>query len=348
MLWHRLPLDEKKFQMLNPDEREFPFAPGDGDDDSTHSTSAIDFEIAESAIDMSPYCKQTTKSPDSTQQQKQEHKVECVTRLNQTLHRDGFALVKGTGISSALCSSALKAAESFLHKADESVRRCCLTKDRARRGYSPMCTENFASLIGKKGPNDLVKKFRIGPEQEVQVDCKENEQQRSLSSSLHQPNAWPNEEVWDQSAEFRSTIEQYYNELRVAADCILRAICDGILAENVGLVDSMRVISENNSVNHTSILTLLGYQPGSRHKKGSKGFMNPLVAPHTDVGMITVLLFDDGKCASLQRCTSSIAKGEVDVEWADVKLPSSKYLEGGNDPGKFIFGVSYLTFIVRQ
>jgi hypothetical protein len=30
-------------------------------------------------------------------------------------------------------------------------------------GYSPVCSENFASLIGERGPNDVVRKFRIGP-----------------------------------------------------------------------------------------------------------------------------------------------------------------------------------------
>lgn len=36
--------------------------------------------------------------------------------------------------------------------------------DRARRGYSPMSTENFASLVGNGNkPNDSVEKFRIGP-----------------------------------------------------------------------------------------------------------------------------------------------------------------------------------------
>jgi isopenicillin N synthase-like dioxygenase len=344
MLWHRLPLDETKMQMLTADERQFPFAPGDSGGDGSTNSSAQDFEIAESAIDMSPYCKQTAYYLDYRITTQQQLKAECFTKLNETLHRDGFALVRGTNISSSLCNSALKAAKTFLHDADESVRRCCLTTDRARRGYSPISTENFASLIGEKGPNDLVKKFRIGPEQ---VDGGEENEQKCLSS-LHQPNAWPNEEVWDQSAEFRSTIDQYYNELRVAADCVLRAICDGILAENADLANSLKVVTEstcgvsekavdanNHGANHTSILTLLGYQPGSRHKKGSKGFMNPLVAAHTDVGMITVLLFDDGKCASLQRCASSTAEGEVDATWADVKLPSSKYLEGGNDPGKF-------------
>jgi isopenicillin N synthase-like dioxygenase len=81
----------------------------------------------------------------------------------------------------------------------------------------------------------------------------------------------------------------------------------------------------------------LGYQSGSRHKKGSKGYLNPLVAAHTDVGMITVLLFDNGACAALQR---SVAASGVECqsqrpeheEWMDVNLPSTKYLEEGNDP----------------
>ena len=54
-----------------------------------------------------------------------------------------------------------------MHEADESVRRSCLTKDRARRGYSPMSTENFASLIGQQRPNDLVKKFLWRPIQKA-------------------------------------------------------------------------------------------------------------------------------------------------------------------------------------
>ena len=32
-------------------------------------------------------------------------------------------------------------------------------EDRARRGYSPPNSENFASLLGEEGPNDLVRKF---------------------------------------------------------------------------------------------------------------------------------------------------------------------------------------------
>ena len=84
---------------------------------------------------------------------------------------------------------------------------------------------------------------------------------------------------------------------------------------------------ENETPHHTSILTLLGYQPGSRHKRGSKGYLRPLVSAHTDVGVITVLLFDRGQCAALQR-----AGGAADPdprEWVDVDLPPAR---GGDDP----------------
>lgn len=125
-----------------------------------------------------------------------------------------------------------------------------------------MATENFASLVGQDGPNDLVKKFRVGPEP------------GSSPSSLHQPNAWPSSEVWgaEEASFFISSIEEYFEQTRLAADCILTAICDGINANNADQSRFIEVLS-NQSQSHTSILTLLGYQYGSRHKKGSKGYM---------------------------------------------------------------------------
>ena len=316
MLWHRMPIDEKKMQMLCDDKRQFPFAPSTEANDLLHRKSG---EIKESAIDVSVYCNSTETSKDNndTTTTIEDRKRECYTKLNTTLQRDGFALVKGTGISRSIVSDALRAAKSFLHEADESVRRSCLTKDRARRGYSPISTENFASLIGQQGPNDLVKKFRIGPESD------------SLSS-LHQPNAWP---TWDTeySSKFKHSIEEYFKQTCHAANCILKAICDGIMDEDDNCSKSIQVLSESTNTtddeekkkNHTSILTLLGYQPGSRHKKGSKGYMRPLVSAHTDVGVITVLHYDHGKCALLQRAAreDTSSTNTENVDWIDVDLP---------------------------
>ena len=313
MLWHRLPMDEQKMQILPAKDRQFPFAPGlEGADAQLKSE-----QIRDTAIDMSSYCQSIDES--SADITLEDRKRECFTKLNNALQTDGFALVRGTGIATAICSGALLSGKSFLHEADESVRRSCLTKDRARRGYSPMSTENFASLIGQQRPNDLVKKFRIGPE------STSDDTTHSPLSSLHQPNSWPNEETWDtqNATQFKSSVEEYFERTRHAADCILKAICDGIIANNPDISTSIKVLSEStNEKNHTSILTLLGYQPGSRHKKGSKGYMKPLVSAHTDVGVITMLLFDNGKCASLQRAASYACSTDPDnVDWIDVDLP---------------------------
>lgn len=340
MLWHRLPIDEDMIQMLPIQERQFPFAPSLDGRSNILSRDQNDLTIRQNAIDMSPYCKNPTEGEDTSNLLGV--KKDCSMKLSSTLQNDGFAYVKGTGVSTKLCNDALKAAKSFLHNADESVRRSCLSKDRARRGYSPMCTENFASLIGQQGPNDLVKKFRIGPE-----EIGREKYQNKCLSSLHQPNSWPSEDVWCEALLFRSVIEEYYDKLRCAANSILAAICDGVIAENAELQQSISVISKTaqeietkrdklETENHTSILTLLGYQPGSRHKKGSKGYLNPLVAAHTDVGMITVLLFDNGKCASLQRSMKDKEQGLIkmsnDQEWIDVHLPFTNCLQDDDDP----------------
>lgn len=353
LLWHRVPIDEEKIQMLAPENRLFPFAPSIVEQQSSHqcvgkgrlnhqtqyrSSQLESFrKTREMAVDMSPYCNDKFATIDM--------KRECSTKLNATLHQDGFAYVRGLGIPNNICNNALCAARSFLHDADESVRRSCLTTDRARRGYSPMSTENFASLIGGHGPNDLVKKYRIGPSM---MSCDEKNEsattlpQHLTMSSLHQPNVWPTAKRWDDANafNFKSAIEEYFRAICYAANCVLRAICDAInySNKNISIVESMKTLSElmdaddstgndKKPTNHTSILTLLGYQPGSRHKKGSKAYMRPLVAAHTDVGVITLLLFDNGTCAELERAAN--APNNHTIEWLDVSLPP---LNDDNDP----------------
>jgi isopenicillin N synthase-like dioxygenase len=212
------------------------------------------------------------------------------------LRKDGFCYVSGTGISRDLCQAALHVTRQFLHHADESVRRSCLTKDRARRGYSPMCTENFASLVGEEGPNDLVRKYRVGP------------LHARGESSLLAPNVWPE---WEEAPAFQSTVQKYYQEANNVAQAVIRAIGDMILTQNSGLGLSMRVFQKPNAIAQTSILTLLGYRVGSRHKRQPP---ESLIAPHTDVGVITMLFFDSGGCATLQRAAGG--------GWTDVTLPS--------------------------
>jgi isopenicillin N synthase-like dioxygenase len=309
LLWHRIPILEENIQVLqNEADRSFPFVPGasstTGQDSSaikqklgdTSQTVPPDDELEffkSISIDMSSYCQSSSSSSHPSDRKR------CSKQLLDTLKQDGFAHVRGTGISKKICQDALKWSHEFLQEAPEAVRRSCLTKDRARRGYSPQNAENFASLIGEKGPNDLVKKFRVGPEESG-----------GEHFSLMQSNAWPSECDWEHSKTFQNCIEAYYDEICDTAHAIVSSICDGLnssMNEFSKGFDGSAIERES----HTSILTMLGYRKGARHQ----GCKKPLVAAHTDVGVITVLLFDRGSVATLQKLE--------DHNWIDVKLPNN-------------------------
>ncbi len=311
LLWHRIAMDETRMQMISVSQRTFPFAPN-------NRMGAADATIYNSVVDINAYCCNPTEPGD---------KHACSTSLLQQLQSNGFALVNGTGIQGQLCREALRVTHSFLQEADENVRRSCLSQhDRARRGYSPINTENFASLLGEQGPNDLVRKYRMGPPSSSGGSC------------LLSENVWPRPCIateWDEAMcnDFRLTLEEYYDKVCGAANAILRAICDGLLLEHPDLAVSLEPLASSSSsnevedpggksqVHNTSILTLLGYRSGSRHKKlqqKKKKTVHPLVAAHTDVGVITVLLYNGGDCAVLQRQSQD----SNTKKFEDVLLPS--------------------------
>jgi isopenicillin N synthase-like dioxygenase len=164
----------------------------------------------------------------------------------------------------------------------------------------------------------LVRKFRVGPWSSAD---------QRPTSALLQENVWP-PEVWDGATSFRAVVEEYYTSIRAVSKQIVHAICDALVLKNPELKASLQPLmrqgestSEDSPDQSTCILTMLGYQVGSRHrgKEGSKG---PLVAAHTDVGVVTVLIFDGGTCAALQRTDGNGG-------WIDVALPDPLL---GDDP----------------
>jgi hypothetical protein len=208
-----------------------------------------------------------------------------------------------------------------------------------------------------------VRKFRIGPlEMERSVDVPPagdavSSARAPSSSSLHHTNTWPDPEVWgyDKAATFQSTIEHFYSEACRASQGIVCAICHGLLdqagatahvqnpdtasgltkdfvqkmAESLmGPANKEGPLSSTDKAPHafsqpqdTSILTLLGYRKGARHQGKCA---RPLMAHHTDVGVLTMLVFDQGNAAVLQR------KHPQTEEWIDVILPP---VDGGDSDG---------------
>jgi isopenicillin N synthase-like dioxygenase len=65
----------------------------------------------------------------------------------------------------------------------------------------------------------------------------------------------------------------------------------------------------------TGILTLLGYKGKKKNARKKNKELRPLVAAHTDMGVITILLYEPtGGCAKLQR-------KDEEGQWNDVLLP---------------------------
>ena len=378
-------IQESKIQMLCPQQRVFPFAPSPppksvGNNSSTASkdlnTLYQEFETTHMVIDMHPWCNDDPKLDPTLDENKERARVIAATALLKELQRNnGFAYIR-VPLHPTLCQEALRWTREFLQEVPEGVRRSCLSrKDRARRGYSPMCTENFASLVNVKGKNDLVRKFRMGsPPPLTTVIASAGEDDGGLlqeekvndaiyNNSLLQPNIWPRTDQWEEATTFQQVMEEYYYQASMAAHGIVAAICHALVQCHPELEPCLKPLmmmqqpqerfssandddnqtnreledetsdeqmskkmqlpreDDNRSFNHgrgtsrdSSILTLLGYRQGARHKqpqqqsskkqkkKHQSQPRDPLVAPHTDVGIITFLLFDQGQdCARLQR-----------------------------------------------
>ena len=311
LLWHRKRIEEANIQVLPMEARAFPFRPLEQSSDAVNDEVAA--AAAAAAVDISPFLESALPcQPVAVDTAR----TDCAAALRAVLAREGIALVKNTGVSRAVCEQAMAAARAFFDEATpESVRESALAVDRARRGYSRTNTENFAMLVGQSAPNDSVRKFRMG------ADVSD---QGGLGSEL-QPNAWPAPEAWGEApaAEFRAALEAYYEALCTASRGILAAIVAGLDDADSTATDStaIRSLTSEHDAVQTSILTVLGY---SAKKKKRKRNIRPLVAAHTDVGVITVLLFDPGDCAVLQRCAGragEIGGHSAGGEWKDVTLP---------------------------
>ena len=232
------------------------------------------------AIDVSVLCVRKRKSDSE--------KRACALALKENLQKKGYVLIRGTGVSRFTCADALCAGNSFLQDTDESVRRSCLTENRVKTGYSPMCTESSGGTELK----DMVRKFRVGVEMGNAVDDK---------------NAWPSEELWDEdSIEYlRESLQEYYEVALRAVTAIINGIGD---SEN-GVQRSAGIRSGQAQAVHASTLTVVGCRRGSRHIA-----QKSLVAPYKNDDILSMVIIDGGDCAIFQH------KDEKGV-WRDTTLP---------------------------
>ena len=107
-------------------------------------------------VDISPFTILTTTSSEAA-------KIAVAQDVAHALSTKGFVHLVGHGIPEDLIESAFAITGDFFASTNDNKHQAC-SKYRAKRGYSPCHSENFASLLGTlNAPNDSVEKFRCGP-----------------------------------------------------------------------------------------------------------------------------------------------------------------------------------------
>lgn len=170
-------------------------------------------------------------------------RIDELIALRNQIVSNGYFIVRRKLPNNAL-SEAFQNANKFFCQTIE-LKEQAYSLDRARRGYSSVHTDNFASLSGFKKPNDIVEKFRIGPVDDHSLD----EYYASKEGRVHFfPNTWPNH-----IDGFQCAVETYYQEM-TALSCLLLAMLERLFDLPV---DSLVKTMER----HTSILGLNAYLP---------------------------------------------------------------------------------------
>lgn len=265
-------------------------------------------------------------------------------KLFEALSEEGFAVVASRSpLLVSRTRDCLREAQNFFALPASTKSSCVDVKDRARRGFCPSGSENFASLVGEKAANDVVEKFRVGPPHALQGNC----------DPLLQPNVWPSAEIWDGAQQFKRRLEEYFFSVDALSVRIMRCIASGLegaasccvsrddFSSSFGLNDEEDGRDFTGRLSscsiRSSILALNGYKTATTNMARK----SDLIAAHTDVGVITILAFDGGDVGRLQMYKKSTQ------EWVDIQLPSEGDTGGGHSNGSISSnGVAYFVINV--
>lgn len=231
--------------------------------------------------------------------------------LLKELLTTGFCYI--TGFDNDSSNDLFDLTNNFFSQTQEG-KNLAISLDKARRGYSPSNTENFASLVGERRPNDVVEKFRMGP-----PDCNPSSDpyfQTKEARLFFYPNTWEGT-----PQRMKGVMTNYYHNMyrdviviihkRVFSNlhmlsAVYREHLSSVLmkALEIGLqLPENFFLSKMNK--HTSILTVNYFsdchlpvqQDG---ESGSTAHPRNLIAQHTDVSMLTIVAQDGSSFASLE------------------------------------------------
>lgn len=230
-------------------------------------------------ISIGPYMHSTEALRDGS-----EASNEYLASFLACLTSTGFLFLTGHSISSSEVSGVLQYAGEFFSQSEEQ-KLLWLNKDRAKRGYSPYESDNFACLIGEHKPNDLVEKLRFGPE----IDACDSYYMKKEAKAHFMANSWI-----EPCNDFRAAVLSYYTKMEQLTLRLLEITALALRLSHNYFTSAM--------ARHTSILTLNHYP----HLDSSQQLR---IAQHTDISLLTII-------------AQSSAEGGLQIhsngEWIDV------------------------------
>ena len=188
--------------------------------------------------------------------------------FREALASVGFVYVQAQSMDSVFSEAFDTLREFFDLSVDVKTQSC--STNRALRGYSPTCSENFASLAGTKRPNDSVEKFRVGP---LASHSKSPTPRTKAHAQFYFPNTWP-----QQPARLRPTVESLYAAVSVVADRIAEGLASALGLPISYFKERMRHPTSILTANYFPETSPTGDLSSSTH-----------IAAHTDVSLFTIV-----------------------------------------------------------
>ncbi|MFD3702112.1 isopenicillin N synthase family dioxygenase [Nocardia sp. NPDC058658] len=200
-----------------------------------------------------------------------------ISDIDRCLQESGFLLLTGHRVPAELRTRTRETARAFFHRPDEHKDRFHGTNN---RGWARNGDEATGLASGQLHLPDVKESFNIGRE--------------PVGAFTDLP-----DNIWPDSAEFRSAMGEYVNELLRLGDDLLR-----LFARTLDLPESYLT---DLAVDPPSHLTLNWYPAIDR--VGTPDPARFRIGPHTDYGCVTILDREPGR-AGLQICT-------LQGEWID-------------------------------
>lgn len=184
----------------------------------------------------------------------------------------GFFQVVGHGIPLDLINSVFDVADRFFGQDLDEKMAWASPVPEVERGYSAKGTEGLAYSLGVQSPPDLFEAFTVG----LDSPGPDRPAYHANGTPIYEPNIWP-----DRPADLKQVLLDYYDQ----ADRLVHRIT-GLMATGLGLPAGYFGPYTDASTDTLRINYYEG-RPGDTALPDQFG-----IGPHTDYGIITVLLAD--------------------------------------------------------